>query len=103
MILVLRCIICMMASLIVPLYSQDSHNIFGNSRDERFGKGHIHHKRCKMLQATHNVVVGESWGNLTNSGIEQWKIMLCDRVFCKRHALESKGSYKCDPLPPEEI
>jgi hypothetical protein len=36
-------------------------------------------RECLMLHSVHDVVVGVSWGSLTEDGIARWKLLFCDQ------------------------
>ena len=53
---------------------------------------------CLKLKVKHHVVVGESWGTLTEIQQNFWMKNRCDKHFCKPNRLEGLGVYKCDPV-----
>lgn len=56
-----------------------------------------HYSACHHMKSMYMVVPGKSFGMLPEDKQIRWMAIHCDQFFCKPHALEGKGSYKCEP------
>ena len=56
-------------------------------------------QRCRYLKEQRNVIVGQSFGTLSQSEVEEWlESPNCDLFFCKKNQMSGKGRFKCEPL-----
>ena len=53
---------------------------------------------CLHARSALGVQPGQSWGQLDEPQIREWKRRRCDQFFCAPSEMEAKGKYRCVPL-----